>query len=144
MDLQQASSTGKDGRIPAVDDHGVLGKQKQHRAVRAEPWSDRREKPLEKRTDREDLREWPLSSRTANEAPGGRQASSLHTPSHFRLWLVVHSGNWREERPHSQSTRQIHLTCERLKLVLLRRPNYISARARAAAALVLKGRVSGY
>lgn len=45
------------------------------------------------RADSEDLREWPLSSLTAKDAVRARQPSSLHTPSHLRVWLVFHTGN---------------------------------------------------
>lgn len=62
------------------------------KTVRAQLWWAERGHG-ETHTDREDLRECPLSSRTAKEAPGARQPSSLHTPSHFRVWLVFNIGN---------------------------------------------------
>lgn len=45
------------------------------------------------RTERADFSECPLSSRTAKEALRARQPSSLHTPSHFSVWLVLPRGN---------------------------------------------------
>lgn len=47
-------------------------------------------------TERADFSECPLSSRTAKEALRARQPSSLHTPSHFSVWLVTPRGNCRE------------------------------------------------
>lgn len=44
-------------------------------------------------TESEDLSEWPLSWRTANEAVRARQPNSRHTPSHFSVWLVFSRGN---------------------------------------------------
>lgn len=67
------------------------GKIKDRQTVRAQLWLAERNHG-EIHTDREDLRECPLSSRTAKEA-GARQPSSLHTPSHFRVWLVFNIGN---------------------------------------------------
>lgn len=49
---------------------------------------------LKANTESEDLREWPLSSLTAKEAVRARQPSSRHTPSHFKVWLVFHIGNY--------------------------------------------------
>lgn len=46
-------------------------------------------------TEREDLRECPLSSRTEKDAVLARQPSSLHTPSHFSVWLVFQIGNYK-------------------------------------------------
>ena len=48
-------------------------------------------------TERADFSECPLSSRTAKEALRARQPSSLHTPSHFNVWLVIPRGNCRRK-----------------------------------------------
>lgn len=49
-------------------------------------------------TDTEDLRECPLSSRTEKDAVLARQPSSLHTPSHFSVWLVFQIGNYKRKK----------------------------------------------
>lgn len=51
---------------------------------------------IQRHTERADFSECPLSSRTAKEALRARQPSSLHTPSHFSVWLVTPRGNCRE------------------------------------------------
>lgn len=52
-------------------------------------------------TERADFSECPLSSRTAKEALRARQPSSLHTPSHFSMWPVGPTGNYREMKSFS-------------------------------------------
>ena len=54
------------------------------------------------RADSDDLRECPLSSLTAKDAVRARQPSSLHTPSHLRVWLVLHTGNWYRKKKRGQ------------------------------------------
>lgn len=52
-------------------------------------WSEKR-----RLTEREDFREWPLSSLTAKDAVRAKQPNSLQTPSHFRVWFVLQIGNY--------------------------------------------------